>query len=504
MDAQVTEQQTSGHDPDTPALRGVGSRGAGYRRCMRLLTIAFCAALPVSAVGALPAQAATCTKVVANDLNNDGKADVVLGQPAARIDGVSRAGAVDVRITGGSSFRLTGPGMGLGTATAGEFGSSVAIGYLNNDCYADLLLGAPRAAGGRVVYVPGAAGGIDISKGKIIESDNPAGTDRFGSAVAIGRGVAFVGAPYHDPNGVKNAGRVYAFTVAADDAVTAKGFLQQGTAPVQDSPEAGDHFGAVLAYRGDTLASGAPQENIVTATDAGAAHLTTFTQDDPAKPETDLFLNQDAAGVPGKAEKGDNFGAAFDDQVRAIGVPGEDVKSAADAGGIVTQVQTMTTNSPALRWVSQSSKGIPGKSKTGDRFGSALASGTAFLCPSKVGIAVGIPGKTVDAKVGAGMVTVVAETSGDCGTTQGRQITQDTSSIAGKVGKGNAFGTAFAVIPAATAAADGLLGGAPGSNLDDKRDTGRVANVLNLPKTSLRSLGGPDTDTFYGSVTTQR
>ena len=102
------------------------------------------------------------------------------------------------------------------------------------------------------------------------------------------------------------------------------------------------------------------------------------------------------------------------------------------------------------------------------------------------------------------MVTVVSESSSDCGTTAGRQITQNTSSITGKVGKGNAFGTAFAVVPGATTTADGLLGGAPGSNLDDKRDTGRVANVLNLPKTSLRSLGGPDTDTFYGSVTTQR
>ena len=471
---------------------------------MRLLTLAFCAALPLAGLGAVPAHAVTCTKSVPNDLNNDGKADVVLGQPAARIDGVSKAGAVDVRITGGSAFRLTGPGMGLGTTTAGEFGSSVAIGFLDNDCYADLLMGAPRAAGGRAIFVPGAATGIDISKGKIIESDNPAGTDRFGSAVAIGRGIAFVGAPYHDPNGVKNAGRVYTFAVGSDDAVTAKGFLQQGTAPMQDSPEAGDHFGAVLAYRGDTLATGAPQENIVTATDAGAVHLTTFKQDEPATPQTDIFLNQDVSGVPGKAEKGDAFGAAIDDQVRAIGVPGEDVKSAVDAGGIITQVQTMTTTSPALRWVSQSSKGIPGKSKTGDRFGSALASGTAFLCPGKIGTAVGIPGKTVDTKVGAGMVTVVSESSSDCGTTAGRQITQNTSSIAGKVGKGNAFGTAFAVVPGATTAADGLLGGAPGSNLDDKRDTGRVANVLNLPKTSLRSLGGPDTDTFYGSVTTQR
>jgi hypothetical protein len=472
---------------------------------MRLLNLLVCAALPLSALAAAPAHAApACTKVVPNDLNNDGRADVVLGQPDARLDGVAGAGAVDVRITGGSSFRLTGPGMGLGTSTAGRFGSSVAIGLLNADCYADLLIGAPRAAGGRAVYVPGGADGLDLTTAKIIESDNPAGGDRFGEAVAIGRKVAFVGAPYTDPNGVKNAGRIHLFTVDAQDAVTPAGTLQQGTAPVKDSPEAGDHFGAVLAHRGDTLAVGVPDENIVTATDAGAAHLTTFETQDASKPQTDLFLSQDAPGVPGTAEKGDHFGAAIDDQVRALGVPGEDVKSAVDAGGILTQLQTMITNSPALRWVSQSTKGIPGKSKAGDRFGAALASGAGFLCPGKTGVAVGIPGKTVEKKPAAGMVTVVSETASDCGAVLGRQITQNTAEVAGKVAKGNGFGTAFATQPVLATGGDGLLAGAPGSNLDGKQDTGRVANAVNLTKTSLRSLGGPDAQTYYGNVTTQR
>lgn len=477
----------------------------GYRRGMRTFGLALCVVLPLSITVAVPAHAAPtrCTTSAPSDLNADGKADLVLGQPLARIDGKADAGAVDVRIAGGSSFRLTGPGMGLGTDTMGMFGYSVAVGLLNDDCYADLLIGAPRAAGGRVVYVPGADDGIDTTKAKIIESDTPAGTDRFGSAVAIGRKVGFVGAPYNDANGVSNAGRVYLFDVNARDAVTPVGVLQQGTSPVKDSPEAGDRFGEVLAYRGDTLAVGVPAENIGTATNAGAVHLTTFAEDDATKAQTDLFLNQDAPGVPGSAEKGDLFGRAIDDQVRAIGVPGEDIKSAADAGGILTQVQSMTTNAPALRWVSQSSKGIPGKSKPDDHFGLALASGSGLLCPGKVGIAVGIPGKTVEKAPGAGMVTVVSETATDCGATLGRQITQNTASVAGKVANGNAFGTALATIPALPAGADGLLAGAPGSNLDGKSDTGRVANVVNLPKTSLRSLGGPDAATYYGSVTTQ-
>ena len=471
----------------------------------------FAVAVTLAGVGALlplsiahPAGAANvpCTKVVPNDLNNDGKADVVIGNPKAVADGVANAGAVDIRITGGTSYHVSAGSTGLG-AVAAELGASVAMGYLNDDCFADLLVGAPGAAGGRVIYYPGSTEGIDAAKGMILQSDNPGGTDRFGTSVAIGQKVAFVGAPDADPNNVKNAGRVYTFTHATDT-FTSRGMLQQGTSPIKDTLEAGDRFGQVLAYHGNVLAVGAPLENIVSATDAGALHLTTMNDTEAWKPETDLFLNQDSPGVTGTAEKGDNFGAAVYDQARAVGVPGEDVKDSVDAGGIYTQLQTMTTNAPALRWVSQSTKGVPGKSKANDRFGSALASGLAYLCPTKTSVAVGIPGKTVSDKSSAGMVTVVAEAPSDCGTTVGRQITQDTSGIAGKSGKLNEFGKAFVSVPVADAASDGLLAGSPGSNLDGLKDTGRVVSVLNLPKTNLRSLGGTQAMTYYGSVTTQR
>ncbi len=466
------------------------------------VTLAGVGALLPLTVGQAAAAAVPCTKVVPNDLNNDGKADVVIGNPKAVAEGVANAGAVDIRISGGTSYHVTASQTGLG-AVAAELGTSVALGYLNDDCFADLLVGAPGAAGGRVIFYPGSTEGIDAAKGMILQSDNPAGTDRFGTSVAIGQKVAFVGAPEADPNNVKNAGRVYTFTYATDT-FTARGSLQQGTSPIKDTLEAGDRYGQVLAYHGNLLAVGLPFENIVSATDAGALHLTTMNETEPWKPETDLFLNQDSPGVTGTAEKGDNFGAAVDDQVRAVGVPGEDVKESVDAGGIYTQLQTMTTNAPALRWVSQSTKGVPGKSKGNDRFGAALASGLAYLCPGKTSVAVGIPGKTVSQQIGAGMVTVVAETPADCGTTVGRQITQDTSGIAGKVGKANEFGKAFVTVPAVDAAADGLLAGSPGSNLDGLKDTGRVVSVLNLPKANLRSLGGTQAMTYYGSVTTQR
>jgi hypothetical protein len=451
--------------------------------------------LPVSA-GAASA-VVPCTKAVPNDLNNDGKSDVVIGQPKATVDGVADAGAVDIRITGGTSLRITPQTTGLG-ATAAKLGTSVVIGYLNDDCYADLLLGAPGTQGGRVIYYPGGTQGIDAANGMILQSDNPSGSDRFGSSVVIGQKVAFIGAPFADPNNVKNAGRIYMFTKSADS-FAARGVLQQGTAPVKDSPESGDHFGAVMSFNGPLLAVGVPDENIAAVKNAGAAHLITMDEASPWKPDTDVFLNQDAPGVTGTAEKGDRFGAAIDNQIRAIGVPGEDVKEAVDAGGIYTQVQTMITNAPALRWVSQSTSGVPGKSKSGDRFGSALASGMAFLCPGKVSIAVGVPGKAVKNVVGAGVITTVSETGSDCGTVVGRQTTQDTPQIGGKVAQGNAFGSALITVPTIGLASDGLLGGTPGAS----KQAGRVVNAVNLPKTAYWSLGGKQAGSMYGSVTTK-
>ncbi len=438
-----------------------------------------------------------CTKVVANDLNNDGRADLVVGQPKATVDGLADAGAVDIRITGGTSLRITPAMTGLG-AVAAKLGSSVAIGYLNDDCFADLLLGAPGALGGRVIYYPGSEQGIDAAKGAILQSGDPSGSERFGSAVAIGQKVAFIGAPFADPNNVKNAGLVHMYT-KSPDSFTSRGVLQQGTAPIKDSPESGDHVGAVLSYNANVLGVGVPDENSGAVKNAGAAHLVTMDDVQPWVPDTDVLLSQGSNGVSGTPDKGDKFGAAIDNQIRAIGVPGEDVNGAADAGGIYTQVQTMTTNSPALRWVTQSTTGVPGASKAGDRFGAALASGQAFLCPGKVSVAVGVPGKAVKQVLGAGVITTVSETGTDCGTVVGRQTTQDTPQVAGKVAQGNAFGSAMLTLPAIGSASDGLLAGTPGAS----KQAGRVVNALNVAKTAYWSLGGKQAGSLYGSITTR-
>lgn len=446
----------------------------------------------------------TCTSTAPNDLNNDGQADTVIAQPKANVRSAQAAGAVDVRVSNGGSFRLTASSVGAGTSTAGvKFGQSVALGDLNGDCYADILIGVPRANGssGQVVYVPGNANGVDLGATQVISLNNTKSSDRFGHAITIGNGTAYISAPYYDSNGLKNVGQIYVFQLQ-DGEFKQQAVLQQGSGVIKDTPEAGDHYGEVLAMHDNVLGVGVPDENVDGAVDAGAVHLTTFSATDPTKAESDVFLSQNTPGVPGGAEKGDNFGAAIDDQLLAIGVPGEDIKSTVDAGGIVTQVSTVLSGTPALRWVSQSSHGIPGKSKPGDKFGTSLVSGNGFLCSGKTGIAVGIPYKKVGKKTNVGMVTVVSQGTTDCGSLRGRKYTQESPGVAGNMVKGNRFGYALYSLPGTES--DGALVGVPGANLDDKKNTGRVVNGVNLPTTSLRALGGLQAHTNYGNIGTGR
>ncbi len=116
-------------------------------------------------------------------------------------------------------------------------------------------------------------------------------------------------------------------------------------------------------------------------------------------------FNQGIGGVPGALEDGDMFGAAlaagdvngdgYDDL--AVGAPGEDIGSTADAGALVVLFGSpsgLTSIGSVLR--SQSSAGVPGSSEAGDRFGAALAVGDV-TGDGYADIAVGSPGENSNA-----------------------------------------------------------------------------------------------------------
>ncbi|WP_369214300.1 FG-GAP-like repeat-containing protein [Streptomyces flavofungini] len=92
-------------------------------------------------------------------------------------------------------------------------------------------------------------------------------------------------------------------------------------------------------------------------------------------------ITADTAGVPGVGEEGDEFGSAisagdvngdgFADV--AVGVPGEDIGSTADAGSVVLLKGSRSgLTGTGAQAFDQSTTGVPGASEKGDKFGATV------------------------------------------------------------------------------------------------------------------------------------
>ncbi|WP_409236617.1 FG-GAP-like repeat-containing protein [Streptomyces sp. PA5.6] len=92
-------------------------------------------------------------------------------------------------------------------------------------------------------------------------------------------------------------------------------------------------------------------------------------------------ITQDSAGVPGVGEDGDEFGSSISagdvngDGLAdiAVGVPGEDIETTADAGSVVILKGARTgLSGTGAQAFDQSKPGIPGASEKGDKFGATV------------------------------------------------------------------------------------------------------------------------------------
>ncbi|MGW6796824.1 VCBS repeat-containing protein [Streptomyces chartreusis] len=117
------------------------------------------------------------------------------------------------------------------------------------------------------------------------------------------------------------------------------------------------------------------------------------------------YVNQDTAGVPGAAERGDGFGtdisvADVDGDGYAdvaTGVPGEDFDGQSDAGGtVVLRGGPNGLTGTGAKGVNQNTDGVPGAAETKDVFGTAthLVDGNG---DGRAELAVGAPGENADA-----------------------------------------------------------------------------------------------------------
>ncbi len=134
------------------------------------------------------------------------------------------------------------------------FGRSVAI----SDDY--IAVGAPGSdhpqgidAGAVYIYLRGSQGWSEQAR---LVSSSVAAQDSFGAAVAIGREVLAVGAPYDDSSLGEDAGRVFIFTPNGQT------WMERASIVAQDG-RSGDHFGNPLAIDNTTLVVGAPQSGLL-------------------------------------------------------------------------------------------------------------------------------------------------------------------------------------------------------------------------------------------------
>ncbi len=125
--------------------------------------------------------------VAAGDVNNDGKADIVVGSTGETVGGnVGQGRAYVFSGLDGSVLRtLTSP---ASPQPAGAFGSSVAVGNLNGDLNKDIIVGADGEtvggnAGQGAVY---GFSGLDGSVLRTLTTPNPAAAAQFGYSVAAG------------------------------------------------------------------------------------------------------------------------------------------------------------------------------------------------------------------------------------------------------------------------------------------------------------------------------
>jgi hypothetical protein len=245
------------------------------------------------------------------------------------------------------------------------------------------------------------------------------------------------------------------------------------------------------------VAIGVPDENLGARADAGAVSViygATGGLAPGGTPRAQLF-DQDSAGMPGVAERGDRFGLAlasgdfnnepFDDL--AVGVPGEN-----GAAGAVNVVYGAAQGLAAAAGPGAQLRGQGGPfgtGESGDRFGAALAAGD-FDGSSLDDLAIGAPGEDG----GAGVVDVIyASGSGGLDSSVGSDeaLSQNSPGVPGLAERGDGLGRALA---AGDLDGDGdvdLAVGSPDEKLGSRTDAGAL-NVLyssGLPDVGLEPAG---------------
>ncbi|MEU5596435.1 VCBS repeat-containing protein [Streptomyces sp. NPDC020298] len=361
---------------------------------------------------------ASATKTAApvrDDFNGDGYADLAVGAPNATVGGKSKAGYVTV-MYGGPHGISTSRRTVISRATAGipgspakgqRFGVQLSKGDLDDDGYADLVIGDGTLSAKAVVVWGGPHG---LSGGTSVPATNTQAGDFDGDG-RLDLALLLAGyAPGDDPLGTK--------------ATLWKGPLKRTGTPAATSPMDPDlqyvdvHDGATGDINGDGRADLALSEYC-----GDGVYCSEFYLSTPAG----LTRVPDAPSGDGAVAFGDLNGDGYDELVTGDSV-NEQVQV---AYGSATGLGARGT----WRTYSQNTPGVPGATEEGDLFGRSVAVGD-ITGDGIDDLAVGAPGENQY----EGMVDVLRGSRTGLTGTGAQGFTQNTTGVPGTAETNDVFG----------------------------------------------------------------
>ena len=243
------------------------------------------------------------------------------------------------------------------------------------------------------------------------------------------------------------------------------------------------------------LAVGVPREGVGTAELAGAVNVLEGSANGLSGAGSQLFV-QGGGGVADAAEPFDLFGSAlaagdFDNDGfidLAIGVPGEDIGTIADAGAVnVLYGSASGLSASGGQFFSQNTPGVFGGAETEDGFGSALGVGD-FNNDSFADLAIGVPSEGVGGASQAGAVNVLYGSAARLTATGNQQFFQGNGGIGGVAEVGDEFGFVLTGGDFNNDTFDDLAIGVPFEDVGTVFDAGAI-NVLYGSASRLTATG---------------